>query len=527
MNPSRSDDGRPSDLLLRPPALPAGMNSLADSARPEQDEFHRVNLFHFQDSLPHFPAQHKRGLLPEPAEDCGDPQQANFTKESTEIEQARDHSHQAASAPRDDGEYHDYPRDKLDGRAHTPSSIISGDQKDTQKIGMTIAARNQTHDQRQQNFQEATDSADPSAQIDPLTFNYSNLADTQAFDQPSAVDAQVYDRYRPSEETFDVETEPAGSNAQRNSMSANAFEPTTPDVIDIPPLAYGVDNRLSKHHVEESFSSAKWLADPLARIDERNLHLPSPMDMRESEPEQETGVEAQIHYGGKVLSPSSHPVSNDISDQIDSEEPELSPVEYARAQDLCRDHLKHDPFAYLDLLGRKNDEDGLTEDSHLPQFHLSADVNVDERLTLPQEAAKLLAYAKRGESDWIHDDVVLSLLPGKNSKSLRVELPLLLTDPELDMADFATKDGFDVKLHDVRFPLEIVDNESNGGVDFPRSYMALEAEAIKTIESERLEVTREALTCIQNALKDEFTEDDRARIWQYAHTYKRVRSSLG
>ena len=209
--------------------------------------------------------------------------------------------------------------------------------------------------------------------------------------------------------------------------------------------------------------------------------------------------------------------------EFDGEEYEdLSPLEYARKNKLSRNHLEAPVFGpSIERLKKGGTE--LTDDSHLPQFELTANVNADERLTISKYAAKLIASVSCEESsDWV-DNAMLQMIDTRKCKNLKVELPLLRSDHETDCKKFSRRDGFEIKLEDVVLPLEMVDEINNGGLGFSPIMWNREVEILEVLKKEKLEVTRDTMKYLTNTLKSDWTEEDERRIWHSVRIYKKVR----
>jgi len=220
------------------------------------------------------------------------------------------------------------------------------------------------------------------------------------------------------------------------------------------------------------------------------------------------------------VEPPSEPPSEHSDANADLDD--TSVVEYARRNGLSRNHLDEEMPLHQYQALIKDILDGLTSDSHLPQFNISADVDTNERLPVSKDAARLLAYLFQGETPDYNDSVILPLLYSNKVKSSRVELPLLRTDHELDCREFAKREGFEIKLKDIKLPLEELNIENNEGLECPARFMTFGQEALVALEREKIEVSREAMVYIQDALKVDFTEEDQQEVWGSLDTYKRV-----
>jgi hypothetical protein len=216
----------------------------------------------------------------------------------------------------------------------------------------------------------------------------------------------------------------------------------------------------------------------------------------------------------------SMPLVNESSES-DEEDDDLTPLEYARLHELSRDHLS-DTFAFTHIEALQADiPEGITDDS-LPQFDFGVEPRLDERLTLSKEAARLLQAVAHQDTQETIDALILPMLGSSEVKNTRVELPLLETDHETDCKHFAQQDGFEIKLKDVRFPLEVVDDEKNEGVKFPSAYWHLGDGIMEELKKEKLEVSKNTMVFLKEALTNVWTKEDDEELWQAEMKYKRV-----
>jgi hypothetical protein len=203
------------------------------------------------------------------------------------------------------------------------------------------------------------------------------------------------------------------------------------------------------------------------------------------------------------------------------EEEDISALEYARLSGLSRNHLT-EPFPPFPIPDFRDFDDSLTGDSHLRQLDLRASYSTDERLTISKDGARLIAWVSNPEPDELIDDIVRSMLGGREFKMMRLELPLLLSDHEIDCREFAKREGFEIELENVRLPLEILDEEKNEGLGFSPRLWNLGAEKIEELKREKISVTRETLQYIQDAIRLDWAEGNEKEIRSSILRYKRV-----
>ena len=180
-----------------------------------------------------------------------------------------------------------------------------------------------------------------------------------------------------------------------------------------------------------------------------------------------------------------------MSPKVDS-----SIIDYARYHGLIRDHLEDDPLEHIthsaDILSD-------LEDDHLPQIHPDIARIPDERLTLDKDAVSLLAsIAALAQTPPARNDGI-SDFDVHRVRRMKLELPMLRTDPELDLLRFAPRIVPD--LENEFLPLETVDQEADEGFDWPSWCHSLPDEYIKRIKAEKLEVTSDALAILQEVIQ--------------------------
>ena len=175
------------------------------------------------------------------------------------------------------------------------------------------------------------------------------------------------------------------------------------------------------------------------------------------------------------------------------EEPSIT--DYARFYGLIRDHLEPHPLQGL-----------AARDTHLP-LELDDDVGLspidlatyrlpEERLTVDAGAAALLSYitalakiAPSRDNDKIDTHRV---------RNLKHELPLLRSDHELDMLQFAPRIVPDLE-HEF-LPLDNTSDEADEGFTWPAACYQLPEEYSRRSTSEKLQVSGDAFVCLQETL---------------------------
>ncbi|RKF83864.1 putative nucleoporin nup49 [Golovinomyces cichoracearum] len=207
---------------------------------------------------------------------------------------------------------------------------------------------------------------------------------------------------------------------------------------------------------------------------------------------------------------------------------EMSALEYARLNGLSWDYkaersglLELERIKFIDQMRDTNTLD----DSHLSAFEFGPEMRVEERLIISKEAALLIQSVARSDgSDPATDLNLFSSGEKRTSKEFRLELPLLHSDHEKDCRDFGNKENFEIKIQDVKLPLEVLDEEKNRGLTWSSELWNSGPELIKKIKLERFCVSKETLSYLQEILrKDSWTVEDAKSMWINEQTYQKAK----
>lgn len=221
------------------------------------------------------------------------------------------------------------------------------------------------------------------------------------------------------------------------------------------------------------------------------------------------------------------PATHHPPESFEEDEEGPSPLAYARLHHLSRNYLEADIGLIEVGMLRDAAFEGLSDDSHLLQFDFGPELKIEERATLSKEAAILLHFASCEEDAEHVESLTRSLLDSREFfKKMRIELPLLNSDHAIDCRCFGSREGFEMTTKDVRFPLEIVDEEEGEGLSFPSRWENRDSELMETLKKERLAIGKDMMIYLQDALKVTWTEEDDKALWAQEQTYKRVSPSL-
>jgi hypothetical protein len=218
-----------------------------------------------------------------------------------------------------------------------------------------------------------------------------------------------------------------------------------------------------------------------------------------------------------------HRLPENLSPPPDDIDDEIPPLEYARSNGLACDHmadrLVFSELAYLQTAAHHS----LADDSELHHFNFGCEFKLEERITISKDGAQLLSSIAQQEAAEAIDALVLPMLKTRSIISrAKLELPLLKTDHETDCKNFARRDDFEIKLCDIKFPLEVVNEENNEGIAWPSRFSSIGAHVLEKLKQEKITVSREDLIHLQDALKRPWTEEDNITLWNSEQKYKRV-----
>jgi len=208
-----------------------------------------------------------------------------------------------------------------------------------------------------------------------------------------------------------------------------------------------------------------------------------------------------------------------MSQSSQAEEDEISPLEYARQNGLSQDYLASN-LGFPELKQFQLDlADDVEDDTNLPSFDFGAEVKVEERLTCSKDAAYLLAWVSQEQMPDEIDALMAPCFEDTINRKKKLELPLLPIDT--NGRKFASREGFDIKLQDVKLPLEAVGEGE--GFDWTKQYENLGSAILQDLKAEKIGVTREAIAFLQACVNVAWTEEDERQLWEGEQRYKRVR----
>lgn len=211
-------------------------------------------------------------------------------------------------------------------------------------------------------------------------------------------------------------------------------------------------------------------------------------------------------------------VLTDDHDSHDSSEPTV--LDYARFHKLCQHYLYDNPLELASVSTFTDDIDAsLCDPPGTEPIAAPPGSFLQEPLLLDRGAADLLKLVKAVEENVIDFDAFLDADYRRVTK-LKQEVPILRSDHEQDLREF----GNTAKppLTGLSFPSEELNDEDDEGLRWPSSHIALPSHVDRSIRDEKLEIPREVLLHLQDALQSETTVQERTAILDAYANYEKV-----
>ncbi|KAI9770541.1 MAG: hypothetical protein M1840_003131 [Geoglossum simile] len=193
---------------------------------------------------------------------------------------------------------------------------------------------------------------------------------------------------------------------------------------------------------------------------------------------------------------------------MSEEEEQLALLDYARFHGLASDHRAVPPLLSSSIPSPPQDSSlQLADPQEAPHLEQLAAFPTREKLFLDREAATLLSTCMWNVTHELTREELSVFAGNRQGKGLRVELPLLRTDHELDMRSFGRQVGTD-SLSD-NIPLEVINEQNDEGISWPLASLDLPRKFNRKLRNEKLEVSKDAILYLQSIIRGEdCTEDE-------------------
>ncbi|KAF1990785.1 hypothetical protein K402DRAFT_323942 [Aulographum hederae CBS 113979] len=190
-------------------------------------------------------------------------------------------------------------------------------------------------------------------------------------------------------------------------------------------------------------------------------------------------------------------------EEIESvEEPSI--LEYARFHGLTADYFSEKiPWSKREQPVERH----LLDQNENLKWDLRDESFLHEPLTVSRKTMILLQDTIKDEPDLpVWDANIMEATPRRRAADLKMELPLLRTDDELDLRHFGSVAEPDLTNHGL--PEEHVDDENDEGLAWPSWFHGLPARYDLEMETEKLEVSRDGMLFLQKVLRDDYFQED-------------------
>ena len=177
-----------------------------------------------------------------------------------------------------------------------------------------------------------------------------------------------------------------------------------------------------------------------------------------------------------------------------SEALEPSLIDYARFYGLAVNHLEIDPL--VDLPTPRDIHIELEDEPQLLKINNANGKIPEERLAISRDEALLLESLNAASKHTLSFEGVV--LDPHRVRNMKLELPMLRTDHEADMQDFARPVLPDLARE--HLPLEIADDEADEGLSWPSECVSLPDTYHAKCKAEKLDVSLDILDFVRDAL---------------------------
>ncbi|RMZ72579.1 nucleoporin nup49 [Pyrenophora seminiperda CCB06] len=191
-------------------------------------------------------------------------------------------------------------------------------------------------------------------------------------------------------------------------------------------------------------------------------------------------------------------------------------IDYARSQGICVDYTT-EPLQSVGI-------EAPSSASIDRDFYNLSDVTVadttqaltKERLTINRDAILFLKSTYSLQNAPILDTSAEARR--RWMLGLKLELPILKSDYELDLLSFGSTASPD--LRKLQIPSEVIVKQNDEGFDWPTKYLDYPAQCDAKVKAEKISVSKDTLIYLQNTVKDAWIQEDSESILNATLQYK-------
>jgi hypothetical protein len=194
-------------------------------------------------------------------------------------------------------------------------------------------------------------------------------------------------------------------------------------------------------------------------------------------------------------------------------------------EDILQPWMLDDPKK---LITPTEDPTDITSFAGLPECAVPSRISSPEKWEIRAHSLALIQDACRRPSEVDAEGYIRQIRQreeANNIRGLKLELPLLRTDNEIDLRSY--KDGIaaahEVRLSDARVVLEPCDDEKDEGLGFPSRAYNFDKKIVQSVEDEKFEVSKESFQTLLKYLQADWTMTDQEAMLRSQVNYTGVR----
>ncbi|KAB5532770.1 hypothetical protein GE09DRAFT_1227946 [Coniochaeta sp. 2T2.1] len=179
------------------------------------------------------------------------------------------------------------------------------------------------------------------------------------------------------------------------------------------------------------------------------------------------------------------------------------------------------------LVTASGDSIGLTSCEALPECSIPASVSAPEKLEDNDKSDAFLREVLKRESEADIEQLTRQVVEPREQglvRQLKIELPMLRTDEAFDLRDYKrqVRAAKEVRITSNRLPLEPCDDKKDEGLEFPPQAHAMDEKILRSIEREKLEISKMEFETLEKYLRSDWTEEDQNAFMAREVVYKGV-----
>ncbi|KAB5536077.1 hypothetical protein GE09DRAFT_340321 [Coniochaeta sp. 2T2.1] len=177
------------------------------------------------------------------------------------------------------------------------------------------------------------------------------------------------------------------------------------------------------------------------------------------------------------------------------------------------------------LVTASDDPTGMTSCEALPDCSLPASVSAPEKLDADDKSCAFLREVLKRESEADIERLTHQVMERRNQgliRHLKLELPVLRTDEAFDLREYKrqVRTAKEIRITSNRLPLEPCDDKKDEGLEFPPQAHAMDEKILRSVEREKLEISKREFETLDKYLRSDWTEEDQNALMARDVVYK-------